>query len=54
MLDNWFRDLTAPIREIKAKIYGAKNLKDGLVGDINRIKRSVGIQDKKPDEPPKK
>lgn len=44
MLDNWFRELTAPIREIKSKIMGIKNVKDGLAGDIGRISRDLGIK----------
>jgi hypothetical protein len=58
MLDNWIRDLTAPLRQIKSKFMGAKNIKDGLVGDIDRLKRSVGInpnqQNQNQQKPPEK
>jgi hypothetical protein len=51
LLDNWFMNLTRPLRELRSKFMGVKNIRDGLIGDIGRIKRSVGIKDPPPPAP---
>jgi hypothetical protein len=52
ILGNLFYDITRPIRELRSKVHGVKNLRDGLLGDVNRIKRSVGIKDQPAPPPP--
>jgi hypothetical protein len=46
VLHNFFYDLVRPLRELRSKFHSVKNVRDGLVGDLGRIKKSVGIPQK--------
>jgi hypothetical protein len=46
ILDHWFREFTRPLREIRSKWHGIKNVKDGLQGDAKRIKERASVAKK--------